>query len=125
GVLALVLLPEVDRRKRQAGLRVEKADQALGATQRRWPQLEVELVVCKLGVGSFEREERGSCLVDLDEAPARAQRALRRVPVQPQSFRVLRANEPQDDGDSQVGAVAYTEGQARDGEQLVLFGEVS
>src|SRR5207249_2378235 len=86
----------------QAGGGVEEADEEVGAAPGRRPDLAVELLVVELAPSRVEREEDGSGLVDLVQAPRAGQGPAGVLSLKPQALRRLRLHEPAARGPGEI-----------------------
>ena len=108
-VLPVRLLPEVDARQRKAGLVVHEAAEEVGRRARRGPELAVERGIAELAPRRLVGEHDHPGLVELVESPARRERAVRPVALEPQALRRLLAREPAQRGDGEVAAARREE----------------
>ena len=108
-VLAVRLLPEVDARQREARLLVHEAAEEVRGRASGGPQLAVERRISKLAPRGLVREDDHPGLVELVEAPARRQRAVRPVALEPEPLRRLLAREPAKRGHREIAAAGGEE----------------
>src|SRR5918996_1456610 len=101
-VLPVRLLPEVDTRQRKTRLLVEEATEEVSGGARGRPELAVERGVAELAPRRLVGEDDHSGLVELMQAPARRQRAVRPVTLEPEALGRLLAREPAQRGDGEI-----------------------
>src|SRR4029079_4462140 len=93
GMTALPLFPEIGGRTGDAVVLDTPEQEPRGAPRGR-PQIAVERLVAQRTPGRFVREHSRPRLVELVFAPRRRKRAVRPVPLQPESFRLLGTRQP-------------------------------
>ena len=108
-VLPVGLLPEVDAGKRQARLLVHEAAEEVGRCTRGRPELAIECCVAELAPRGLVGEHGHPGLVELMKTPARRERAVRPVALEPESLRRLLAREPAERRHREVAATRCEE----------------
>ena len=97
------LLPEIRGRAGNAVL-LDRAEQELGCTPSRRPEVGVELFVTERAPRRLVSEQDRPGLVELVLAPGGCERPVGPVALQPEAFRLLRSGQPAQRAPGEVGA---------------------